>query len=127
VLIDKVADALPGNFFQEDFCREIYDKIVDIYNRSNSYTLSAVLDYLEEEYQKKLSAMLIEPVPGENHELLVQGYINAIKRRQLLTYRRQLQEALAVAEKAGDEEEIIRILREIGFADQTLKGGDMLQ
>jgi len=127
VLIDKVADALPGNFFQEDFCREIYDKIVDIYNRSNSYTLSAVLDYLEEEYQKKLSAMLTEPVPGENHELLIQGYINAIKRRQLLTYRRQLQEALAVAEKAGDEEEIIRILREIGFTDQTLKGGEMLQ
>ncbi len=126
-LIDTVADALPGIFFQDDFCREIYAKILDIYKRSYSYTLSAVFDYLEEEYQKKLSAMLMEPVCGENHELLVQGYINAIKRRQLLAHRRQLQDALAVAEKAGDYEETTRILREIGFADQTLKGGEMLQ
>jgi len=125
--INIVADALPGNFFQDDFCREIYAKILDIYKLSYSYTLSAVFDYLEEEYQKKLSAMLMEPVPGESPEQLVQGYINAIKRRQLLAHRRQLQDALAVAEKAGDYEETTRILREIGFADQTLKGGEMLQ
>jgi DNA primase len=126
-MASSAADALPGNFFQDDFCREIYAKILDIYKRSYSYTLSAVFDYLEEEYQKKLSAMLMEPVPGENPELLVQGYIHAIKRRQLLAHRRQLQDALAVAEKAGDYEDITRILREIGFADQTLKGGEMLQ
>jgi DNA primase len=126
-LINTVANALPGNFFQDNFCYDIYAKILDIYKRSYSYTLSTVFDYLEEEYQKKLSAMLMEPVPGENPELLVKGYINAIKRRQLLEHRRQLQDALAVAEKAGDYEEITRILREIGFADQTLKGGEMLQ
>lgn len=74
-----------------------------------------------------MSAMLIEPVPGENPELIVKGYINAIKKRQLLEHRRQLQDALAGAEKAGDYNEIIRILQEIGFTDQTLKGGEMLQ
>ncbi len=126
-LVDTVASALPGNFFQDEFCREIYTKTLDIYKRSYSYTLSAVLDYLEEEYQKKLSAMLMEPIPGENPDMMVHAYINAIKRRQLQEKRRQLQDALAIAEKAGDDEEIIRILREIGFTDQTLKGGEMLQ
>ncbi|WP_041284802.1 DNA primase [Desulfoscipio gibsoniae] len=126
-VIDLVAGALPGNFFQDDFCREVYAKIIDAYNRSYAHTSSVVLDHLDEEYQKKLSAMLIEPVPGENPELIVKGYINAIKKRQLLEHRRQLQDALAGAEKAGDYNEIIRILQEIGFTDQTLKGGEMLQ
>ncbi|KAF1084061.1 DNA primase [Sporotomaculum syntrophicum] len=126
-LIDTVASALPGNFFQDEFCREIYTKILALYKRSYSYALSAVLDYLEEEYQKKLSAMLMEPIPGENPDVMVHAYIDAIKRRQLQEKRRQLQDALAIAEKAGDDEEIIRILREIGFTDQTLKGGEMLQ
>lgn len=125
--IDIVASALPGNFFQDEFCREIYTNILNIYNNSYSYTLSALLDYLEDEYQKKLSAMLMEPIPGENSELMVYAYINAIKRRQLQEKRRQLQGELAIAEKAGDDEEIIRILREISFTDQTLKGGEMLQ
>ncbi|WP_347490631.1 DNA primase [Desulfoscipio sp. XC116] len=123
-IIDTVASELPGNFFQDVFCYEVYAKILNIYKRSLSYTLSAVFDYLEEEYQEKLGAMLMEPVPGENPELLLHGYIAAIRRRQLLEHRGQLQDALAGAEKAGDQDEIIRILREIGFTDQTLKGGE---
>lgn len=126
-LIDTVAGVLPGNFFQDDFCCEVYEKILDIYKQSLSYTLSAVFDYLEEEYQKRLSAMLMEPVPGENPELLLHGYITAIKRRQLQEQRRQLQDALAVAEKTGDHDEMARLLREIDCTNQTLKGGEMLQ
>ncbi|TYO97282.1 DNA primase [Desulfallas thermosapovorans] len=126
-LIDTVAGVLPGNFFQDDFCREVYDKILDTYKQPVSYTLSVVFDYMEEEYQQRLSAMLMEPVPGENTELLLHGYITAIKKRQLQDKSRQLQDALAVAEKTGDRDEMVRLLQEIGSINQTLKGGEMLQ
>ena len=126
-LMDQVTESLTGNFFQNDFYREVYAKLLDIHERGESYVLSAVFDYLAEEYQGRLSALIMKPIPGENFQLLVNSYIKAIRRRQLIERRWQLQSELADAEKAGDFEHITRILREINFADQTLKGGEMLQ
>jgi DNA primase len=124
-IIGTIADTLPGNFFHDDFYREIYKIVGDLYQQSFSYHIASVFDYLEDEGQKRLGAMLMDPLPGENHELLLQGYMMAIKRRQLLEQRQQLQDALAMAEKNGDHEEVVRLLREIVCTNQTLKGGEM--
>jgi DNA primase len=121
--INIITDALPGNFFKNSFCRAVYAKILEINRQSTANLLSVLLDYLDDEYQQRLSALLMEPLPGDNPEEMLHGFISAIKRRQLTEYRHELQSALTGAEKSGNQEEIMRILREIDLIDKTLKGG----
>lgn len=125
--IDIVNSKLTGNFFKDFFCHEIYEKILDIYSESSLKNISILFDYLEEEYQQKLSALLIERIPGENTQGMLMGYISALKRRQLLEHREELQVGLAGAEKSGNHEEMARILNELVLIDKSLKGGEMLQ
>lgn len=122
-LINTVVGELEGNFFKDPFCRGVYEKIMVILQSTSSYTLSVLFDYLDEEYQQKLGALLMEPLPGEDVQEILIGYVSAIKKRQLLDYRDNLQSALISAEKNGNQEEIMRILREIYITDKTLKGG----
>ncbi|SFR00177.1 DNA primase [Desulfoscipio geothermicus] len=121
--INIITDTLPGNFFKNSFCRGVFAKMLEIVRQSPANTLSVLLDYLDDEYQQRLSALLMEPLPGDNLEEMLHGFISAIKRRQLMEYRHELQTALTGAEKSGNLEEIIRILREIDLTDKTLKGG----
>jgi DNA primase len=116
-VIDSVAGALPGNFFRDSFCNKVYEIMLNIYKHP-SYASSVLFDYLEEEHQQKLGMLLMEPVPGEDVEGMMAGYINAIKRRQLLEYRDKLIAALAEAEKSGNREEMVRILHEIKIAEK---------
>ncbi|MBF7082641.1 DNA primase [Desulfallas sp. Bu1-1] len=116
-VIDSVTGALPGNFFRDSFCNKVYEIMLNIYKHP-SYASSVLFDYLEEEHQQKLGMLLMEPVPGEDVEGMMAGYINAIKRRQLLEYRDKLIAALAEAEKSGNREEMVRILHEIKIAEK---------
>lgn len=120
--INAVAGELPGNFFKNPFCRRVYDKILSFMEHTG-FGLSVLFDYLEEEDQQRLSALLMEPVPGNNIDAILTGYVSAIKRRELLESRNQLQQALVDAEKSGDRDEVARILHQIYSIDRSLKGG----
>ncbi len=123
--IDSISSQLPGNFFHDPFCHTVYEHLLHLYGQPN-YSPSVLFDYLEDGYQQKLGALLMEPVPGDDREALLTGYIRAIKKRQLLAHRKQLQVALAGAEKNGDQEAVMRILQEINTTDKSLKGGEMV-
>jgi len=122
--ISQVTGELPGNFFKNPFCYGVYDKVLAIIQNSG-FSLSALLDYLEEDEQQQLSALLMEPFPGDNIDAILAGYIAAIKRRELMQSRNALQAVLDDTEKSGDREEMARILQQISTIDRTLKGGKM--
>jgi len=122
--IVQVTGELPGNFFKNPFCYGVYDKVLGIIQHSG-FSLSALLDYLEEDEQQQLSALLMEPFPGDNIDAILVGYIAAIKRRELMQSRNDLQAVLDDTEKSGDREEMARILQQISSIDRTLKGGKM--
>ncbi len=119
-----VAGELPGNFFKNPFCRRVYEEILKLSGQS-AMLLPVLFDYLEEEDQKQLSALVMEPVPGDNEELVFNGYINAIKKRQLLERREQLQAELDTAEKLGTWDEVMQLAKEICHIDRLLKGGKL--
>ena len=120
--IDPISMALPGNFFKNPFCRGVYDKILDL-KKQGSVHSSVLFDYLEEENQRKLGALLMEPVPGDNLDNIMAGYISAIKRRQRMEQCLELQAALVEAEKTGDFTEEQRILSKLHSLNTLLKGG----
>lgn len=122
--VGAVAGELPGNFFRDPFCRRVYEKLLACYEQPG-FSVSVLFDYLEEEDQQRLSALLMEPVPGEDIEAMLAGYIAAIRRRELLETRNRLQASLAEAEDAGDRDEVARILHQINAIDRSLKGGKM--
>lgn len=116
-LVDSVAQALPGNFFKDEFCHQVYKKILASY-RQPSFAPSVLFDELEEDYQQKLGMLLVEPIPGDDVHRLLEGYLAAIKRRQLMEHRDGLMKALNQAEKSGDTMEVMRILEAINIAEK---------
>lgn len=116
-VIGVVAGTLPGNFFRDTFCRQVYEIMLNIYQHP-SYNSSLLFDYLEEARHPQLGELLLEPVPGEDVQGLLAGYLHAIKRRELLEYRDKLIRELAEAEKSGNREEMLRILHEIKIAEK---------
>jgi len=122
--LNQVTGALPGNFFKNQFCRGIYNKVLGLMQHPN-FSLSVLLDYLEEDEQQQLGALLMEPFPGDNIDAILADYIAAIKRRELMQSRNNLQAVLVDTEKSGDREEMTRILQQISAIDRTLKGGEM--
>ena len=120
--IDSISMALPGNFFKNPFCRGVYDKILQLKQQGSVHS-SVLFDYLEEENQPKLGALLMEPVPGDNLDNIMAGYISAIKRRQRMEQCLELQAALVEAEKTGNFTEEQRILSKLHSLNTLLKGG----
>ncbi|MCL2337897.1 MAG: hypothetical protein FWC60_10800, partial [Firmicutes bacterium] len=122
--LSQVAGLLPGNFFVNQFCHGIYNKVLELMGHAH-FSLSILLDYLEEDEQQRLGALLMEPFPGDDIDAILADYIGAIKKRALMQSRSSLQAVLADTEKSGDREETTRILRQISSIDRTLKGGEM--
>jgi len=123
-LVPRVREELGDTFFKHPGYQRILDTIIRL---GNDFPGAATLtNYLEEEEQNLLCALLAEELPPGDREQMARDYIAALKRAQHREQRQKLLADLAAADRAGDGLRVARLLLEIKRLDACnvrVKGG----
>ncbi|MEW5762729.1 MAG: DNA primase [Bacillota bacterium] len=123
-LLPEIRAELGDTFFRHPGYQRILDTIIRLGN--DVLSPATLSNYLGEEEQNLLSALLAgEPPPGDRKRM-AQDYIAALKRWQRRDRRQQLLADLVAADRAGDGPRVARLLLEIKEIDACkaeAKGG----
>ncbi|MGQ9755703.1 MAG: DNA primase [Desulfotomaculales bacterium] len=114
-LVPKVREELGEDFFKHRGYRQILDTIIRLGNDCPS--VAVLTNYLEEEEQNLLAALLADELPPGDREQMARDYIAALKRAQRREQRQELLRDLAAADRAGDGLRVARLLLEIKRLD----------
>jgi len=114
-LVSKAREELGDNFFKHRGYRQILDTIIRLGNDCPS--VAVLTNYLEEEEQNLLAALLADELPPGDREQMARDYIAALKRAHHREQRQELLRDLAAADRAGDDLRVARLLLEIKRLD----------
>lgn len=119
-LIPQVRAELGETFFKHSGYQRIFDTILRMGDRfSGPATLA---NYLEEEEQNILCALLADELAPGDRKRMAEDYIAALKRAQRRDRRQKLLADLAAADRAGDSLRVAELLQEIQRLDAGTVG-----
>lgn len=111
--IRQVQEELKGDFFRRPGYQNIYDSFLN----SDDFQLSKLFEQVKEEEQSLLSGLLAEEKPEGNPHRLLEDYIHIIKRGMKRERREKILQEINRAEKAGDQELVVKLLHKLKHID----------
>lgn len=119
-LINDVVDVLGKDIFQDPSFARIFKELMGVAYRPG-YRPAVLFDYLSEDDQKVLSALLMEEIPGKDPVEILPAYVEALIRCRREEYRAQLMRQLAEAQRAEDRVMEAELMRKIKQTFQISK------
>lgn len=106
-----VFDCLGDNFWQQESHRQIFNALC--LGRGGPNLPAVVLNQLDEGDSALLARLMVERIPGDNQDNILADMIKTVRRHQVARKRKELLLELSMAEKLGDRQREISILKEI--------------
>lgn len=111
-IVNRIEAELGREFFQNPDYQVIFSAILEL---GAQVSAARLFDKLKEPQQKVLSELLVQEIPGENLDQIFNDLVSTIKRASGKARLEELLMQLAVAEKAGNTERVLRLRQEINF------------
>lgn len=111
-LLAAVTQELGDIFFRDSRHQRIFDACLERLNRVD-FAPALLANYLEDADQEVFNALMGQELPDRELRSELSGYIRAIKRLNTKEKIRELLNDIAAAERAGDREQVDRLMREI--------------
>lgn len=100
------------SFFYQSVYRKIFNLCLNA-TGPGAYRPAMIFKHLTDDEQKLLSGLLMEEIPGGDLVQILRCLIEAIDRINIKEHKEQLLRKIAAAEKAGDQERLAQLLRDL--------------